>query len=81
MAGHAAAAGVNLIQIRNSDAMPDACFSLTRAVIAAVAGTGARVVVTIRTDVRLARWCRRSAPQCSFDTDGHGSGRSSRRVF
>jgi thiamine-phosphate pyrophosphorylase len=54
LAGHAAAAGVTLIQIRERDADGGPLLSLTRAVIAAVAGTGAKVIVNDRTDVALA---------------------------
>ncbi len=54
LAGHAAAAGVTLIQIRERDADGGRLLFLTRAVIAAVAGTGAKVVVNDRTDVALA---------------------------
>jgi thiamine-phosphate pyrophosphorylase len=54
LAGHAAAAGVNLIQIRERDADGGRLLSLTRAVIAAAAGTAAKVVVNDRTDVALA---------------------------
>jgi thiamine-phosphate pyrophosphorylase len=54
LAGHAAAAGVTLIQIRERDADAGRLLSLTRGVIRAVAGTGAKVVVNDRTDVALA---------------------------
>jgi thiamine-phosphate pyrophosphorylase len=54
LAARAAAAGVNLIQIRERQLDDRHLLALTRAVIAAVAGTGARVVVNDRTDIALA---------------------------
>ena len=54
LVGHAAAAGVHLIQIRERQADSRRLLSLTRAALGAVAGTGAKVVVNDRTDVALA---------------------------
>lgn len=52
--GEAARAGVDLIQIRERDLDDRALLTLTRAAVAAVAGTPARVIVNDRTDVALA---------------------------
>ena len=53
-AGAAAAAGVDLIQVRERDLEAGELAALVRAVLAAVAGTAARVVVNDRLDVALA---------------------------
>jgi len=50
----AAAAGANLIQIRERDLDDRRLLSLTRAIVRAVAGTAARVVVNDRIDIALA---------------------------
>ena len=54
LAARAAAAGINLIQIRERHLDDRRLLALTRAVVEAVAGTGAKVVVNDRTDVALA---------------------------
>ena len=54
LAARAAAAGINLIQIRERQLDDRRLLALTRAVVEAVAGTGARVVVNDRTDIALA---------------------------
>ena len=72
LAGHAAAAGVTLIQVRERDADGGRLLSLTRAVIAAVAGTGRKGGRQRSDRHRPGRWCRRSAPACRFATRGAG---------
>jgi thiamine-phosphate pyrophosphorylase len=52
--GAAARAGVDVIQIRERDLDAGALLSLTRAAMAAVSGTAARLVVNDRLDVALA---------------------------
>jgi thiamine-phosphate pyrophosphorylase len=52
--GEAARAGVDLIQIRERDLDDRALVALTRAAVATVRGTPARVIVNDRTDVALA---------------------------
>jgi thiamine-phosphate pyrophosphorylase len=50
----AAAAGVDLIQVRERDLPDRALLALTRQIVSAAAGTGARVLVNDRLDVSLA---------------------------
>jgi thiamine-phosphate pyrophosphorylase len=51
---HAAAAGVNLVQVRERGLDDRHLLALTRAIVGAVEGTSARVVVNDRVDIALA---------------------------
>lgn len=54
LAGHAAAAGVNLVQVRERHLDDRHLLALTRAIVQAVKGTAARVVVNDRVDIAVA---------------------------
>src|SRR5688500_5304997 len=53
LAGRAAAAGVGLIQVRERDLDDRRLLSVVRGIVAAVSGSGTRVVVNDRTDVAI----------------------------
>jgi thiamine-phosphate diphosphorylase len=52
--GHAAVAGVELVQVREKDLEAGALYELVRRCVAAVAGTRTRILVNDRVDVALA---------------------------